>query len=286
VEVAITFDDLPAHGDLPRHTTRLDLANQIIKVLKKHHIQGVYGLINAEKIQEDPNNFLVLESWIKHGHLLGNHTFSHLDLGKVSADKFIKDIKNNDKALIKLMRDKNYKYFRYPFLSEGNTLKKRDDVRNYLFNNQYKIAEVTVDFFEYEWADPYIRCLIKKDKKSIKWLKTSYIKQSINALTISHALSMMLFNRDIKNILLIHINAMTASMLDELLTAYESHGVKFISLSHALNDEIYNINPNVAGDRTYTFLNQIRLSRGLKNPAIVTELYNSLPEEKLEKICR
>lgn len=80
---------------------------------------------------------------------------------------------------------------------------------------------------------------------------------------------MMLFNRDIKNILLIHINAMTASMLDELLTAYEKNGVKFISLSDALNDEIYKINPNVVGDRTYTFLNQIRASRGLKNPVSV-----------------
>lgn len=286
MDVAITIDDLPAQGNLPAHTTRLDIANQIMTVLKKHHIQGVYGFLNAGKIQEDPENLVVLENWIKQGNLFGNHTFSHLDLAKVSSREFIEDIKNNEVTLSKLMADKNYKYFRYPFLAEGNTLTKRDTVRNYLLTHQYKIAEVTVDFFEYEWADPYTRCLIKKDKKSIVWLKKSYLDQSINALTISHALSMMLFNRDIKNILLIHINAMTASMLDELLTAYEKKGVKFIALSDALDDEIYKINPNVVADRTYTFLNQIRVSRNLKNPALVTELYNSLPEGKLDKICR
>lgn len=62
----------------PRHTTRLDIANQIMTTLKKHHIQDVYGLINAEKIQENPENLVVLESWIKQGHLLGNHTLYSL----------------------------------------------------------------------------------------------------------------------------------------------------------------------------------------------------------------
>lgn len=133
---------------------------------------------------------------------------------------------------------------------------------------------------------PYTRCLIKNDKKSIAWLKKSYIDQSLNALTIAHTLSLMLFNRDVKNVLLVHINAMTASMLDELITEYEKRGVKFISLSNALDDEIYKINPNVIRNRTYTFLNQIRISRDLKNPAIVTKLYDSLPEKRLEEICR
>ncbi len=96
----------------------------------------------------------------------------------------------------------------------------------------------------------------------------------------------MLFNRDIKNVLLIHINSFTAKMLDELLTNYEKQGIKFISLKDALSDPIYQINPNIVRDRAYTFLNQIRLSRGLENPEIVEELYNTLPEDKLDQLCR
>lgn len=98
---------------------------------------------------------------------------------------------------------------------------------------------MTVDFFEYEWNDPYVRCLKKNDENSIAWLKNNYIEQANNALIISHELSTMLFKRDIKNVLLIHINSFTAEMLDELLNAYEKHNVKFISLSEALSDDVY-----------------------------------------------
>lgn len=58
-----------------------------------------------------------------------------------------------------------------------------------------------------------MRCVRKQDEQSIQWLKQSFIEQSLNALTISHSLSTMLFGRDIKNILIIHINAFTAMML-------------------------------------------------------------------------
>ena len=75
-------------------------------------------------------------------------------------------------------------------------------------------------------------------------------------------------------------------MLDDLLTDYEKQNVKFISLSDALSDDVYQINPNIISDRAYTFLNQVRLTRGLKNPEIVEKLYDSLPEDKLNQICR
>lgn len=286
MEIAITVDDLPENGELAADTTRLKMADKMLKVFKDHHISQVYGMLNASPVNKDKSNLLILQKWIKQGNLLGNHTYSHLDLAKVSTEEYLSDIQKNEPLLIQLMKGKNYKYFRYPYLSEGNTQEKRDHIRQFIFSHHYKIAPVTVDFFEYEWNDPYVRCLNKKDRKSIVWLKQNYLIQSLNALTIAHELSMLLFQRDIKNILLIHINEMTADMLDKLLTAYEKHGVKFISLPEALTDEVYTINPNVVRDRAYTFLNQVRLSRGLQNPGIVTKLYDTLPEEKLSNLCK
>jgi len=285
MELAITVDDLPANGDLYSDDTRLDIIKKMLAAFKKHHITRVYGLINGNKLDKISDGLSILQEWVKEGQLLGNHTYQHLDLAKTSSDEYIKDISNNEILLSQLMIDKNYRYFRYPFLSEGNTQEKRDSVRHFLFNNGYKIVPVTIDFFEYEWNDPYVRCLNKHDKNSIEWLKKTYIEQANNALIISHSLSMMLFNRDIKNVLLIHMNSFTAEMLDELLTAYEKQNIKFIFLSETLSDDVYKINPNVVRERAYTFLNQVRLSRELKNPDIVEKLYESLPEDKLQKLC-
>jgi peptidoglycan-N-acetylglucosamine deacetylase len=286
MEIAITIDDLPANGDLPADMTRMAVVKKMLEVFKKHHITGVYGFINGYKLNEVPDGLNILEEWVNAGHYLGNHTYHHIDLAKTSVSEYIADIQKNEPILSQLTHNTNYRYFRYPFLAEGNTQDKRDGIRQFLFEHDYKAAPVTTDFFEYEWNDSYVRCLSKHDEKSIAWLKKSYLEQSSNALIISHELSQLLFNRDIKNILLIHINAMSADMLDDLLTSYEKQQVKFISLSDALNDDVYQINPNVVRERSYTFLNQILISKGLKNPDIVEKLYNSLPEDQLDKICR
>lgn len=285
IEIAVTVDDLPYNGDLPPNTTRMEIASKMLRVFQRHHIQQIYGFINAKKLEENKQYEKILTSWIANGNLLGNHTFSHTDLAKVNADTYIADIQKNEPYLKKFMHDKNYKYFRYPYLAEGNTLEKRNAIRNYLFEHQYQIAPVTTDFFDYEWNAAYVRCLKKQDNNSIKWLKQSYLEQALNALTISHQLSRFLFHRDIKNIFLIHINAFNAEMLDQLLTEYKRQGVKFISLKNALSDKVYSINPNVAIDRPYTFLNQVRLARNLKNPAAVKKLYENLPEDSLKLLC-
>ena len=164
MEVAITIDDLPANGDLPSNLTRMDIAKKMLSVFKKHHISGVYGLINGNKLEES-DGINILQKWIKAGNYLGNHTFHHLDLAKTDSNEYIKDISKNEPTLSQLMLDKDYHYIRYPFLSEGNTQEKRDSVRQFLMKNNYKIAPVTVDFFEYEWNDPYVRCLRKHEKK-------------------------------------------------------------------------------------------------------------------------
>ncbi len=283
--LAITVDDIPANGNKPPDITRLEITQKMLVVFKKHHLSGVYGLINGDKIENSSEGLAVAKEWLNSGQLLGNHSFSHLDLAKSSSKDYIADIQKNDVLLTRLMGNKEYRYFRYPYLSEGNTAQKRDAVRRYLRENHYKIAPVTVDFFEYEWNDAYVRCLKKNDGAAIAWLKQSYLEQALNALTISHTLSMMLFDRDIKNVLLIHVNAFSAERLDELLSAYERNNVYFIPLTDALQDSVYNINPNIIRDRSYTFLNQIRLARGLENPPLVSQLYASLPEDKISKLC-
>ena len=48
-QVAITFDDLPTHGDLPEGQTRLDIANSILTTLRSQHMPLVYGFIKDRK---------------------------------------------------------------------------------------------------------------------------------------------------------------------------------------------------------------------------------------------
>lgn len=284
VEMAVTIDDLPVCGALPPNMPRAGVANQILAALKKHHLENVYGFMNGTTV--DSGSYKILQDWVANGQLLGNHTYSHLNLVYVPLPQYLTDIHKNDPLLQKLMVGKNYKYFRYPFLLEGNTQVKRDAVRNDLFKNHYQVAQVTVDFADYEWNAPYARCMKKHNQAAVAWLEQSYLKQALIALKMSRAVSQFLFQRDIKYVLLIHFGPFDAHMLDQLLTAYEKQGVTFIPLPMALADNAYKIDPNLIGLHSYTFLNQIKVSRKLKNPPEINQMYSPPPQEKLDTICR
>ena len=286
IEVALTFDDFPFVPEIPADYSRIELVTKLMEVLKKHQIEGAVAFVNASRVEQSAEGRYILASWIKGGHFLGNHTWSHLDLNKTSFADFIADIVKNH-IFLKDYGQNFLPYFRFPFLHEGNTQEKRDSVRDHLFSNYYRIAQVTVDFSDWVWNQPFIRCLGTKDEAELAWLRESFVSESIENLKVAQLLSKYLFNRQIKHIALIHPYAMSVEQLDLVLTSWKARGVKFISMEEATRDPVYYINPNVVRDFPYTFLNQLRLMKGLSNPPEVKEIYQRSGEieQRLEKAC-
>ena len=101
-ELAVTIDDLPTTGTLPPGTTRVAIVDQMIDALRRHAVPGVYGFVNGGQVHDYPELEHILLAWRKGGHLLGNHTFSHLDLDRVSATVFVADIERNEPLLYRL----------------------------------------------------------------------------------------------------------------------------------------------------------------------------------------
>ena len=94
-----------------------------------------------------------------------------------------------------------------------------------------------------------------------------------------------LFKREIPHVLLLHIGAFDAEMLDRLLTAYEKRGVKFISLVQAEKDEVYSADPGVAAKWGSELTYQILKARGKNLADVGLTRYEGYPESKLEKLC-
>ena len=156
-QMAITFDDLPIHGDLPPGQTRLAIARSILNTLKGERLPPVYGFINGGRGTEDPQSPLVLEAWVQAGQPLGNHTWAHLDLNNETPDEFAADVVRNEPLLKRLMGKRDWHWLRYPYLHEGDTVQKRRAVRSWLGAHGYHIAEVSMDFEDYLWNAPYAR---------------------------------------------------------------------------------------------------------------------------------
>jgi peptidoglycan-N-acetylglucosamine deacetylase len=277
--MAVTIDDLPAHGALPAGMTRSQIADSILKTLKREGLPPVYGFINGGRGVEDPDSPVVLQAWRKAEQPLGNHTWAHLDLNKETAEEFGTEVSRNEPLLESLMGKNDWHWLRYPFLHEGDTVEKRRAVRGWLFAHGYKIAEVSMDFEDYLWNAPYARCVAKHDAASIAKLHDSYLAVADQYYGVFRQLSQLVYGRDVKYVLLMHVGAFDARMLPELLKLYRAKGVKFISLPDAMSDPAYRDDPDIGEPNGGTFLELMLEKKKIKFPA------NSKPYKELEAMC-
>ncbi len=281
LEVAITVDDLPQHGDLPPGVTRSDIAKRFIATFKAKGVPEVYGFMNAKRIGDDPDRSASLKLWVDAGLPLGSHTFSHIDLTAHSAEEFDAEVAANEPFLQTLMGARDWHWFRYPYLHEGDTLEKRHAVRKYLQEHNYKVAEVTLDFEDYAWNNPYARCVAKQDSESIAWLKQSYLSTAAEYISLGQKMAVQLYGRDIKHVLLLHTGAFDSVMLSDLLDLLTKQGFHFVTLPEAEKDPAYLRDPDAAFKDGGTLLDELMEAQHLKFPP-----HTEKPMKKLDEICR
>ncbi len=226
--------------------SRLDIHRQLLEVLKRHQVPGVYGFVVGSELLAHPEDTAALEAWLQAGYPLGNHTYTHPDAAKVSAEDFLAQVVANESVLTELMGERQaklWKVLRYPYLHEGADLAGRALIRQVLQARGYRIAEVTVDFEDWAWNNPYARCLAKGSAKAVQVLESSYLDAALAQLRWSDDTARRLFGAPIRHILLLHAGAFDAHMAEKLLSAYEEAGVKWVTLDAALEDPVYREEP-------------------------------------------
>ncbi len=272
IEVAITVDDLTRMSIPSDSTPAAPVVHELVTAFEKHGLPPVTGFVNGKRLEEHPEDRAALEEWLAARNLLGNHTYSHLDLARVSLPEFFADVKKNEKLLESLqgkpVPGRDWRVFRYPFLQEGTSQATREAVRDHLFSRGYRLAEVTVDFEDWQWFPIFARCNGSRDKHAIDMLRVRYRRAARDTLLESDRLSRQLFGRRIRQVLLLHAGAFTAEMIEDLLSEYEAMGVRFVSLDDALKDSVYHLDPRFAKNWGSPFLYQVQTAlRGDGGPS-------------------
>jgi len=238
-EIAFTWDDLPAHSALPPGQTREQIAQQILSAMKGANLPPAFGFVNGATTQSEPLSTPVLEQWRSAGLPLGNHTWSHMNLNQHSLADWEADVLRDEPLLESLMGSQDWRWLRFPFLAEGDTPEKREGARRFLAEHHYKIAGVAMSFGDYLYNEPYARCMAKNDTAGIEKLETSYLAAASATIPYTRAMSKALYGRDIPYVLLMHIGALDARMLPQLLRLYRDNGFRFIRLEEAERDPFY-----------------------------------------------
>jgi peptidoglycan/xylan/chitin deacetylase (PgdA/CDA1 family) len=117
--MAITFDDLPAHGALPPGGTRVAVASKITAALRDAQAPPIFGFVNGLPIEQQPADAVVFEAWRAAGFPLGNHTWSHMNLNEHSPAEFEADSSRNEPLLREWMQGEDWHWFRFPSLPKA-----------------------------------------------------------------------------------------------------------------------------------------------------------------------
>lgn len=255
--IAITIDDLPGVSLMDFGET----TDKLLTTLTNYKVPAI-GFVNEGKLyrkqQLDTTRLALLDDWLEAGMELGNHTYGHPDYNKLTFEAFSTNVLKGEILTKELQakRGQTMRYFRHPFLHTGNTPEKKQQLETFLKEQDYEIAPVTIDNSEWIFARAYILALRKKDTASMQKIGDAYITYMEDKTAFYEQQCQQLFGREIKQILLIHSNALNADYLDELLAMYQKRGYQFISLETALTDEAYQSKDEYAGRGGITWLHR------------------------------
>ena len=230
-EIAITIDDLPFVGTNSNDPGNLKRSQErfmkIVQSLVDNHVPAT-GFVIAGAIGK--GQWELLQAFRMDGFSLGNHTYSHANLNRVGAEKYIEEIGRADQVLSPVMTQP--KYFRYPYLAEGKGLVK-SEVQDYLTANQYTIAPVTIDSKDYEFNERLLKISWRVRNQYLNQIKQQYLayiwKETVKAEKRSKS-------ANVKQILLVHSNLLNSHFLGDVIQMYKKNGYRFISLTEALSN--------------------------------------------------
>jgi len=246
-EIAFTFDDAP-RGDGHIYTGK-ERTQKIIDELAKENIQAAF-FVNPERFNRY-GGLARIKAYANAGHLIANHTHSHPSIKKTSLKAYIEDIDRADKLI---QQFSTYtKWFRYPFLHEGDSIEVRDGVRNFLAKAGYKNGYVTVDNYDYFIDDLVQQALEKNEKVNLDKACDMLVDLLWDGLQFYDSVANKYIG-NVRHVLLMHENDIEALCLSKLVRHLRAKDWKVVSPTLAFSDPLLKDEPDTL------YLNQGRVA--------------------------
>ncbi|HVN74771.1 MAG TPA: polysaccharide deacetylase family protein [Thermoanaerobaculaceae bacterium] len=234
----VTVDDLPvASGRLHTDSAERErITDGLLAVLARHHVPAI-GFVIWGNVAGDADVAL-LERWLAAGHELGNHTRSHLDLSRTAADEYVADAEAGRAGLAALLgrHGRALRFFRFPYLREGNTEAKLDAMRAYLARSGQTAVPVTIDDQDWSYEERWVTARRAGDAVAMARVAEEY-QAALRVEVVSQTeTGDDLFERPVPQILLLHANEVGAAQWDALFSWLESRGYRFARADEVLAD--------------------------------------------------
>jgi peptidoglycan-N-acetylglucosamine deacetylase len=267
-QVAITIDDLPAGAANSMSGSEItEMTAKLLATLSQNKIP-VVGFVNERKLYyrwgEVDERIKALNMWLDAGFDLGNHTFGHTSLNRAGLQEFEDSVIQGESVtrLLLARHNKKLRYFRHPFLDTGRDLQTRREAEAFLVARGYRIAPVTLDAWDWNFAGVYDDARKRGDAELQKEVVSSYLSYHAAMFDYEEKLSKDLIGYEPKQILLLHANQLEADHIGELLEMMRKRGYRFITLEDALSDSAYSTPDTFVAEEGTGWIEHWAITRG------------------------
>jgi peptidoglycan/xylan/chitin deacetylase (PgdA/CDA1 family) len=235
-QMAITIDDF-AWKNIPNGGA--EQANRrLLDMLSRHSNLKAAAFVCGQNVDDETGRRLV-RTWSDAGHLIGNHSYSHLSYNDrdVSFAKFSSDLLRGEPVVSGLSGFE--KMFRFPFLKEGDTAAKRDQMRAFLTKHGYRNGHVSIDASDW-YYDQRLRARLEQNPAAdTRPYRDAYLAHLWDRATYYDSLAQSLTGRKISHTILLHYTLLNSLFLGDVLTMFDSKGWELISAHTAFQDPVF-----------------------------------------------
>lgn len=245
--VAVTFDDLPFQADeatLCDPARLMTITEDFVAMLKPLDTHGA-AFVNAGKVcdaERDATLPRILNVWLDGGLDLGNHTFSHINIHRTTAETYLADVDAGAPIVRNVLeaRGKSLRWFRHPYLFTGETQDKHDAIAAGLAQRDYTVAPVTIDNNDWMFADVYRKAEALGDTALMQRIGLAYVAHMTTVLDFFEPYSAEVAGgREPAQVLLLHANSLNQAYYPQIHALYLARGYRFVPLEEALSDPVY-----------------------------------------------
>jgi hypothetical protein len=117
-------------------------------------------------------------------------------------------------------------------------------MRNFLREQQYRNAYVSLDTSDWRFNEKLIEVLKRDSQADVSEIKLAYLAHIKQRALAYRDLSYKLQGRDIPQVLLLHHNLVNALWLDDVITQFKEMGWTFVTPAQAFTDPVYQLFPD------------------------------------------
>lgn len=245
--VAVTFDDLPYQASAEALCDRAQaraMTRAFVDMLRPLETRATV-FVNEGKVCDEQRATLLpelLTIWLDAGLALGNHTFSHINIHRNSAEAYLADVDRGALISRPLLESRGQAlvWFRHPYLFTGETPEKKAAIAEGLAARHYRVAPVTIDNNDWQFAAAYRRAEAVEDAGLMRRIGEAYVEHMGRVLEHDEAYSAELTGgREPAQVLLLHASTLNRDWYPRIHALYRDRGYRFVSLDEAMADPLY-----------------------------------------------